>query len=96
VHFVGWWSDIPSALADLDVVVLSSRSEGTPVTLIEALACARPVVATDVGGVRHVIPATQREFLVAPGDAQGLAQKFSVLLTRPELRTQPRTKAAIM
>ena len=44
-----------TALADLDVVVLSSRNEGTPVALIEALAPDRPVVATDVGGVRHVV-----------------------------------------
>ncbi len=54
-HFTGWWTDVPSAMADLDVAVLSSRNEGTPVALIEALAAGRPVVATDVGGVRHVV-----------------------------------------
>ena len=41
--------------ADLDVVVLCSRNEGLPVTIIEALAAARPVVATEVGAVRDLV-----------------------------------------
>ena len=69
-HFTGWWADVPSALADLDVVVLSSRSEGTPVALIEALAAARPVVATDVGGVRHVVQDGETGWLCRPGDPE--------------------------
>ncbi|MFN2526114.1 MAG: glycosyltransferase, partial [Actinomycetota bacterium] len=52
VHFTGWWTDVAAAIADVDAVVLSSRNEGTPVSLIEALAGGRPVVATDVGGTR--------------------------------------------
>ncbi len=55
VHFLGWATDVASAMSDLDVVVLTSRNEGTPLALIEALATARPVVATDVGGVRYVV-----------------------------------------
>ena len=54
-HFVGWEVDIGPVLADLDVVALTSRNEGTPVALIEALAAGRPVVATDVGGVAFVV-----------------------------------------
>ena len=55
VHMLGWRRDIPSILADLDVVALTSRNEGTPVALIEALAASRPVVSTDVGGVSSVV-----------------------------------------
>jgi glycosyltransferase involved in cell wall biosynthesis len=50
VHFLGWRRDLPRVYADLDAVVLTSRNEGSPVVLIEALAAARPVVATAVGG----------------------------------------------
>lgn len=55
VHFLGWTTDVAAAMSDLDVVVLTSRNEGTPVALIEALAAARPVVATNVGGVPFVV-----------------------------------------
>jgi glycosyltransferase involved in cell wall biosynthesis len=72
-HFVGWWADMPSALADLDVVVLSSRNEGTPVALIEALAAGRPVVSTDVGGVRHVVQDRETGLLCRSGDPAALA-----------------------
>lgn len=72
-HFTGWWDDVPAALADLDVVVLSSRNEGTPVALIEALAAGRPVVATDVGGVRHVVQDGETGWLCPPGDPSALS-----------------------
>jgi glycosyltransferase involved in cell wall biosynthesis len=80
VHFTGWWPDVPGALADLDVVALSSRNEGTPVALVEALAAARPVVATDVGGVGHVVQHGETGWLVAPGDPAGLASALGEAL----------------
>ena len=83
-HFTGWWTDVPSALADLDVVVLSSRSEGTPVALIEALAASRPVVATDVGGVRHVLQDGETGWLCSPGDSGGLARLMRQVISEPE------------
>jgi glycosyltransferase involved in cell wall biosynthesis len=82
-HFTGWWLDIPSALADLDVVVLSSRNEGTPVALIEALAAGRPVVATDVGGVRSVIQHDETGWLCRAGDAPALARLVERALAEP-------------
>jgi glycosyltransferase involved in cell wall biosynthesis len=85
VHFTGWWQDVPSALADLDVVVLSSRNEGTPVALIEALAAGRPVVATDVGGVRHVVQEGETGWLCPPGDPAALAELLRRAVTNPEL-----------
>ncbi len=74
VHFVGWSPDVPAALSDLDVVALTSRNEGTPVALIEALAAARPVVATDVGGVSHVVKHGVTGWLAPSGDAEAVAE----------------------
>jgi glycosyltransferase involved in cell wall biosynthesis len=86
VHMVGWWLDIADALADLDVVVLSSINEGTPVSLIEALASARPVVATDVGGVRSVVDDGDTGFLVGGADPRALAAEVQRLLSDRDLR----------
>jgi len=55
VHFVGWRFDLPDVYSGLDAVALCSLNEGTPVSLIEAMAAARPVVATAVGGVRDLL-----------------------------------------
>lgn len=55
VHFLGFRPNSPAMFADLDVVALSSLNEGTPVTLIEAMAAGKPVVSTDVGGVADVV-----------------------------------------
>lgn len=86
VHFVGWKRDVAAAIADLDVVALSSRNEGSPVSLIEALACARPVVATNVGGVPSVVRDGETGYLVPPGDARALADRMRALLEDRERR----------
>jgi len=83
VHFTGWWADVPAALADMDMVVLSSRNEGTPVALIEALAAARPVVATAVGGVGHVVQDGQTGWLCPPGDPSKLAELMARVMAQP-------------
>ncbi|HEV2369348.1 MAG TPA: glycosyltransferase [Acidimicrobiales bacterium] len=88
VHFAGWWRDIPAAMADLDVVVLSSRNEGTPVSLIEAAACAVPVVATDVGGVATVVEEGKTGYLVPAGEPDALAERIGRLLGDRGLRTR--------
>ncbi len=56
VHFVGYRSDTPRILADADALALTSDNEGTPVAVIEALVSGTPVVATNVGGVREIVP----------------------------------------
>lgn len=73
VHFLGFRSDLVEVYTDLDVVVLCSRNEGLPVTLIEALAAARPVVATDVGAVRDLVIPGRTGRLTARGDVEDLA-----------------------
>lgn len=87
-HFVGWWRDIPGAMSDLDIVALSSRNEGTPVALIEAAACGRAVVATDVGGVRTVVVDGVTGSVVPAGDVAALASALSRLLGDATLRHQ--------
>ena len=57
VFFSGWRKDMSAVYNALDVVALTSLNEGTPVTLIEAMAAGKPVVATDVGGVRDLLGA---------------------------------------
>ncbi|MGB9439631.1 MAG: glycosyltransferase, partial [Desulfobacterales bacterium] len=51
ISFRGWQKDMPAVYSELDIVVLTSKNEGTPVAIIEAMAASRPVVATAVGGV---------------------------------------------
>lgn len=84
VHFTGWADDLPAAVADLDAVVLTSRNEGTPVALIEASAAGRPVVATDVGGVRSVVGDGVTGWLTPAGDARAVAERVRQLLDDAE------------
>jgi glycosyltransferase involved in cell wall biosynthesis len=75
-HIVGARENMAPALADLDVVLLTSRSEGLPIALIEAGAAAKPVVATNVGGVGEIVAHERTGFLGATVEelAFGLAQ----------------------
>ena len=86
VHFVGWRDDLDRIYADLDVVALTSRNEGSPVSLIEAMAAARPVVATRVGGVADLVEDGVTGHLVSPGDAVALTEALRALLEDPEQR----------
>lgn len=80
VYFTGWRQDIPAVMSDLDLVVLSSRNEGTPVSLIEAAAVGRAAVATDVGGVRTVVEDGVTGLVVPHGSVAALAQAMRSLL----------------
>jgi glycosyltransferase involved in cell wall biosynthesis len=80
VHFTGWRHDIGTVLADIDIALLTSRNEGTPVALIEAAATARPAVATDVGGVRSVVGDGVTGLVVPAGDVRAVADAVGSLL----------------
>jgi glycosyltransferase involved in cell wall biosynthesis len=86
IRFLGWVSDLPLLYAALDVAVLSSENEGTPVALIEAGAAGLPTVATSVGGVPDVIQDGTTGLLVPAKDQAALAGATVKLLTTPELR----------
>lgn len=92
VHFVGWWLEVASALSDVDVVVLTSRNEGTPVSLIEASASATPVVGTDVGGVKSVVLHEETGFLAQVGDVEAISGYISRLIDDPALRDKLGTR----
>lgn len=55
VIFCGWIKNVPMVYADMDILALTSLNEGTPVSIIEAMAASVPVVATDAGGVRDIL-----------------------------------------
>jgi len=84
VIFTGWRRDLSRIYADLDVVVLSSLNEGTPVSLIEAMAAAKPVVATRVGGVSDVVLDKKSGYLVQSKDMEGLTGGILALLRAPD------------
>jgi glycosyltransferase involved in cell wall biosynthesis len=86
VHFTGWAVDVAEVMADLDVVVLTSRNEGTPVSLIETAACGRPVVATRVGGVATVVLDGVTGWLAPPGSPDEIGRLIRRLLDDPAAR----------
>lgn len=83
VHFLGTRRDIPAVLDMLDVFVLSSHQEAFPVSILEAMACRLPVVATRVGSVGESVSDGETGFLVEPGDARGMASGIARLLRDP-------------
>jgi glycosyltransferase involved in cell wall biosynthesis len=85
VHFLGYRSDVAGVLAASDLAVLSSRNEGTPVSLIEAAAAGLPAVATAVGGVPEVV-ADGTGVLVSFGDEEALGRAIAGLAADPPLR----------
>jgi glycosyltransferase involved in cell wall biosynthesis len=88
VVFTGWRRDLVQVYADLDIVALTSLNEGTPVSIIEALACAKPVVVTDVGGIRDVVSHGQNGLIAASDDVNDFSDKLSDLLTDEEKRSR--------
>jgi glycosyltransferase involved in cell wall biosynthesis len=86
--FLGYQQDVAPWYAVCDAVVLTSASEGTPVTIIEALAAGRAVVATNVGGVPDVVDEGETGFLVRPGDTHALAERLELLARDPGRRTE--------
>jgi len=86
VEFAGFRRDIPAVMAQCDIFALSSLSEGTSVTLLEAMAAGRPIVATGVGGTPALIRDGENGFLVPPGRPEALAQRLLQLAGDAPLR----------
>ena len=86
VAFLGWRRDLPRLYRTFDVAVLSSRNEGTPVALIEAMAAKLPVVALRVGGVPDVVIGGRTGLLVEGRDVDRLARAMIQLATDGDAR----------
>jgi glycosyltransferase involved in cell wall biosynthesis len=87
VHFAGARSDVPELLAAMDAFVLSSDTEGLPLSLLEAMAAELPVLCTDVGGIAAVI-APDAGWLVPPGDEGALRQALGRLREEAAARVE--------
>ena len=87
VRFLGWRHDLDRIYSDLDLVVLTSANEGSPVSLIEAMAAGRAVISTRVGGVADMVEDRVAGLLVPPGEPPLLAEAIHTLLADAPRRT---------
>jgi glycosyltransferase involved in cell wall biosynthesis len=84
VRFLGLRHDVPALLGAVDVLALTSRYEGLPNAVIEAMATGAIAVATDVGGARDLLVPGESGFIVPPGDAEAVAHAILAVLGGPE------------
>lgn len=94
VVFTSWVEDIIPAMHAMDIVILTSDNEGTPMSLIEAQWCGKPVVATNVGGVRDTLIDGQTGFLIEANDIDGMVSKLQLLSEDDSLRKDMGKKAS--
>jgi glycosyltransferase involved in cell wall biosynthesis len=85
VIFVGYQEDPARYVVAGDFLALTSEFEALPMSLIEAAACGRPAVASDVGGIREIVADGQSGIVVAAGDVAKFADAFAMLATDREL-----------
>jgi glycosyltransferase involved in cell wall biosynthesis len=86
VRFLGVRADVPAILNASDLFVLSSRWEGNPLSVMEAMAAGLPVVSTAVGGVPELVREGETGLLVPSGDAAALARALQALVDDPVRR----------
>ncbi len=96
VLFTGWRGDVEDIYADLDLNILVSRNEGTPVTLIEGLACGIPVLTTDVGGVRDFVEPEMGRIVPADVSPETLGRELEYLLNETSGRLKEEMRKKIM
>ena len=84
IRTLGERSDVSDLLAASDIFVLSSRQEGFPITILEAMAAGKPVVATDVGGCAEAVVDGETGLIVPPEDPKALAEAVLYMLARPD------------
>jgi len=94
VSFLGFVRDVGSLLLAADVFVMASYFEGHPIALLEAMAAARPVVATSVGGVPEIVRQGETGLLVPPNDPHALAEAIVASVCDPALRRRLGLSAA--
>lgn len=85
IHFLGAAEDVRPYLADADCIVLPSYREGTPRSLLEAAAMARPIITTDAVGCREAVDDGKTGFLCRAQDADDLANKMRQMMDLPQI-----------
>jgi sugar transferase (PEP-CTERM/EpsH1 system associated) len=85
VRLLGMRDDVAELLQEADLFTMPSATEGMPITVIEAMACALPIVATAVGGLPELVKEGENGFLVPVGDADALAQALGRLIKDRDL-----------
>jgi GalNAc-alpha-(1->4)-GalNAc-alpha-(1->3)-diNAcBac-PP-undecaprenol alpha-1,4-N-acetyl-D-galactosaminyltransferase len=93
VHLPGWRRDVPALLDAATVVTLTSRFEGLPRALVEALAAGVPVIAMAVDGVEEVVRDGVDGYLVREGDVTALSERVAAVLADPSLRARLAARA---
>ncbi len=88
VEFVGHVINVQTIMAQHDVFVLTSDTEQMPITVLEAMVCGLPVVTTDVGDIRLMLPPENSQWVVPAHDEEQFAKKLVELRRSPELREQ--------
>lgn len=85
MHFLGTRSDVPELLSLVDVLMLTSHMEANPVSILEGLACGKPVVSTRVGSIPETVEHGVNGYLVDPGSADQLTDWVGKLLAQEDL-----------
>lgn len=85
-YLTGWREDAYEIISLFDIFVLTSIWEGLPLVILEAMSLGKPIVATDVDGIKEVIEEGINGFLVKPGDCHALAKRIILLSENENLR----------
>ena len=85
-QFTSWFKEIDLLNAGMDIICLTSKNEGTPVSLIEAQASGKPIVSTNVGGIENVIIPNKTALLSQVGDLNQFSDNLTQLIEDKALR----------
>jgi glycosyltransferase involved in cell wall biosynthesis len=87
IEYWGWHDDMAEVIAQTSIICLPTRyKEGLPRLLVEAGACARPIVATDIPGCRMILRNAENGLMIAPGDLAALVDVLKTLIGNPAMR----------
>jgi len=88
IRMTSWIKDIATFNAGMDIICLTSKNEGTPVSLIEAQAAGIPIIATNVGGIKDIILEDKTGYIVNTDDIDGFAEKLWELIENENKRQE--------
>lgn len=88
ITFTSWIKDIDRVNAGLDIITLTSKNEGTPVSLIEAQASSKPIVSTNVGGIENIVKVNKTALLSETDDLETFTKNLLKLIEEEDTRTK--------